>query len=353
MMEDCLKKIVDGQDLTENQAYECMNEMISGKTSQLIMAGFLSALSCKGETSSEITGFVKAMQEACITISPSLDTPLVDTCGTGGDILKTFNVSTTASIIAASCGVIIAKHGNRGVTGKFGGADILEALGVNIEGEADKVEECLEKTGLGFMFAPNFHPAIKNVMPVRKELGIRTVFNILGPLTSPASVTIQLLGVFDPKYVKIMAEVLKNIGHKRAMVVHGFDRQGQPAVDEISTIGKSIIAILDDGKITIQEICPQDLGIKTAQKKHIMAPKTLKENKKLVLNVLKGKKSTEIDESRLNLCLANAGAVLFISGKATNLKEGVEIAQNAIESGLALKKLEDFVEISGSSEIQI
>jgi len=346
MIAECLKKVVSGQDLSEKEAYECMMEMVSGNASDVLMAAFLASLTTKGEVVEEITGFVNAMRDVCIKISPKLEVPLLDTCGTGGDRFKTFNVSTIAAIIAASCGVTIAKHGNRSITSKCGGADILEALGVKIECDVKKVEECIEKAGIGFMFAPNFHPAMRHVMPVRRELGIRTVFNILGPLSSPANANIQLLGVFDPKYVDTMAEVLKNLGTKRAMVVHGFDEDGRPAMDEISIIGKTQFAILDEGKIHKGEIYPEDLGIKRANPEFIRAPEGIDENIELVIQILEGKKETPKMEARLNLSLVNAGAVLFLAGKSKNLKDGIKIARNAVESGSALEKLEEFVKIS-------
>lgn len=346
MIAECLKKVVSGRDLNEDESYECMMEMVSGNASDLHMAAFLSSLATKGETAEEITGFVKAMREVCVIVSPDLEAPLVDTCGTGGDRFKTFNVSTISALIAASCGLIIAKHGNRSITSKCGGADILEALGVKIDCDPHKVEECIEEAGIGFMFAPNFHPAMKNVMPVRKELGIRTVFNILGPLTSPANADIQLLGVFDPRYVNIIAKVLKNLGTKKAMVVHGFDGKENPAMDEISTIGRTKVAILDEGKITVGEFHPEDFGIKKINKELIKAPVTVHENVEIALHVLKGRKESPEKEARLKLCLANTAAILFIAGKAKDLKEGMKIAGEAVNSGLALKKLEEFKKIS-------
>jgi len=346
MIAEYLKKVVSGQDLNEKEAYACMMEMVGGYASDIHMAAFLSALATKGETVEEITGFVKAMREVCVTVLPDRGAPLVDTCGTGGDRFKTFNVSTISALIAASCGVVIAKHGNRNITSKCGGADILEALGVKIDCDPHKVEECIEKAGIGFMFAPNFHPAMKNVMPVRKELGIRTVFNILGPLTSPANADIQLLGVFDPKYVNIIAKVLKNLGTKRAMVVHGFDGGENPSMDEISTIGKTKVAILDEGKIIMDEFHPKDFGIEKANKELIKAPGTVDENVEIVLQVLKGRIESPDKEARLNLCLANTAAILFIAGKAKDLKEGMKIAGEAVNSGAALKKLEQFKIIS-------
>ncbi len=288
------------------------------------------------------------MRSVCIEISPRLESSLVDTCGTGGDIFKTFNVSTTSAIIAASAGVVIAKHGNRSITSKCGGADILEALGVNINCNATEVEECLENAGIGFMFAPNFHPAMKKMMPIRKKLGIRTVFNILGPLTSPANADIQLLGVFDPEYVDIIAQVLKNLGVKRAMVVHGYDENDEPAMDEISTIGKTRVAFLEKGRITVEEIYPEDFGLKRCNPKFIKAPETIEENLKVVKSVLNGKNSSNEDNARLEICLVNTAAILFLAGKAKNFEEGVKIAKNSIESGMAIEKLLKLIDVSNS-----
>jgi len=346
MISKSIKKVVTFEDLSEKEAYECMMDIVSGNASHIQIASFLTALSMKGETVAEITGFVKAMREVCIPVSPNIDAPLVDTCGTGGDKLKTFNISTISAIIAASCGVVIAKHGNRSITSKCGGADILEAFGVTIDCNDEEVEKCMENAGIGFMFAPNFHPAMKHVMPVRQELGIRTVFNILGPLTSPANADIQLLGVFDPQYIEIMANVLKNLGVKRAMVVHGFDEEGCPAMDEISTIGKTKVAILDNNNIEIRELYPEDFGINKTNRELIKASSSLDENMQIAVDVLKGKEENETEKARLDLCLANAGAILFIAGITDNLQDGVKIAKNAVKSGKSLKKLDEFVKNS-------
>lgn len=346
MIADGIKKVISFEDLNEKEAYACMMQIVSGNASYVQIASFLTSLSMKGETVAEITGFVKAMRDVCVPVSPNINAPLVDTCGTGGDTLKTFNISTISAIIAASCGVVIAKHGNRSITSKCGGADILEALGVTIDCSAEKVEKCMEETGIGFMFAPNFHPAMKYVMPVRQELGIRTVFNILGPLTSPANADIQLLGVFDPQYVEIMANVLKNLGLKRAMVVHGFDEKGNPAMDEISTIGKTKIAILDNGEIDIKEIYPEEFGIERTSEELIKASSNLDENMQIAVDVLKGKYRNETEKARLDLCLVNAGAILFIAGVADNLPDGVSIARKAVKSGETIKKLHEFIKNS-------
>lgn len=348
MMVDYLKKVASRKDLSEEEAYNCMSEMISGRASNVHIAAILTGLAVKRESAPEITGFSRAMRDACINVNPDMDIPLVDTCGTGGDRFKTFNVSTAASLIAAACGVAIAKHGNRSITSKCGGADVLEALGVNINCGARGVEHCLEDAGIGFMFAPNFHPAMKHVMPVRKELGIRTVFNIIGPLTSPAKADIQLLGVFDPEYVEVVAEVLKNLGLKRAMVVHGFDDRDEPAMDEISTIGKTRVALLDEGKIKVFDIYPEDFGIERADPEYIKAPETLEGNLDVVRDVLVGKRGDEKDRARLDMCLANSAAILFISGQVETLKEGFKMAEEVVESGAASKKLEEFIRASNS-----
>lgn len=341
-----IQKIVALKDLSEEEAFQCMEEMISGKASDIHMAALLSSLATKGENVDAITGFAKAMRAACTPIKVPKDIKLVDTCGTGGDTLKTFNVSTAAAIIASSVGVNVAKHGNRAVTSSCGGADILESAGVKIDASPEKVAHCLEKVGMGFMFAPNFHPATRNVMPVRQALGIRTVFNILGPLTSPARANIQLLGVFDPKYVEIMAQVLNNLGVERAMVVHGFNENEDMGMDEISSVGPTLVAFIDHGSIEIEKLNPHDFGIEKSECNLIKAPETLKENLDIFLAVLSGKNDTENDKAKLEIALANAGAIIYLAGQAQSLIEGTEIAKESVESGKAIKKLHEFVETS-------
>ncbi len=349
MMAKCIKKVVLFEDLSEKEAYDCMMHIVSGNASNIQIASLLTALSMKGETVDEITGFVKAMRKVSISVSPDINAPLVDTCGTGGDKLKTFNISTISAIIAASCGVAVAKHGNRSITSKCGGADVLEALGVNIDCNAKEVERCMEQAGIGFMFAPNFHPAMKHVMPIRQQIGTRTVFNILGPLTSPASADIQLLGVFDPKYVEIMANVLRKLDIKHAMVVHGFDEEGNPAMDEISTIGKTKVAFINEGMIEVKELYPEDFGIKKIDKEFIKASSNLEKNKKIAVNVLEGKNTTETDRARLDLCLVNAAAILFLANIVDNLPDGVKKSFEAVKSGNATKKLQEFIKSSNKT----
>lgn len=345
MISECLKKVVSGDSLSEEESYQSMMDIINGQSSMVKVGALLTALSVKGETIPEITGFVKAMREASIKVH-SPRKPLVDTCGTGGDTLKTFNVSTASALIAASCGVTIAKHGNRSITSKCGGADILEALGVNINCNAAEVEYCLENAGMGFMFAPLFHPAMRKVAPVRNDLEIRTVFNILGPLTSPASADIQLLGVFDPDYVETLAHVLKNLNVKGAMVVHGYDSKGDPAMDEISTLGKTKVALLRKNQVEVFILHPEDFGINKTTEKYIIAPETLDENIEIFFGVLSGKTDSPADLARLNLCLVNAAAILFIARKASGFEEGMEIALKSVQDGSAFHQLDKFIRIS-------
>jgi anthranilate phosphoribosyltransferase len=346
MLNECLKKVVSGHDLSEEESYQCMVEIKNHNASEVKIAALLTALSMKGETVDEITGFAKAMRETSIKVSSPQGRVLVDTCGTGGDKFKTFNVSTAAAIIAASCGVTIAKHGNRSITSKCGGADILESLGVNINCDAKGVEKCLEEIGLGFMFAPNFHPAMLNVMPIRRILGIRTIFNILGPLTSPANADIQLLGVFDPNYVELMAHVLNNLGVKRALVVHGFDNNDKPAMDEISLLGRSKVAFLSEGEVKIQEWYPDDFGLESTIPDYIKAPENLYENLEVINGVLKGRRNSVGDEARLNLCLINAAAILFVTAETDSLKVAMKMVLESVENGEALNKLDKFIKIS-------
>jgi anthranilate phosphoribosyltransferase len=350
MLSECLKIVASGENLTEDESYQSMLEIIKGQSNKVKVGALLTALSIKGETVPEITGFVRAMREASLKVYSS-QKPLVDTCGTGGNTLKTFNVSTAAALISASCGVTIAKHGNRSITSKCGGADILEALGVNINCNPREVEYCLDNVGMGFMFAPLFHPAMKNVAGVRKELGIRTIFNILGPLTSPACADIQLLGVFDPDYVEPMAQVLKNLKIKRAMVVHGYDSSDNPALDEISIVGKTKIALLEQNKVEVFELYPEDFGIRNTIEKHIIAPDTINENLDIFLDVLNGRLTTFKEESRLNLCLVNAAAILFIAGKVSSLEDGMNVALESVQRGYALHKLNEFIRVSNEKII--
>lgn len=339
-----IRKLASGNDLTKKEAFMCMEAMISGEATPIQMASILSLLTLKGEKEDEITGFAKSMRRACKSVNFS-HLKVVDTCGTGGDKFKTFNVSTAAAIIAAAAGVPVAKHGNRAVTSSCGGADILEAAGIKIELSSKEVLESMEKLGIGFMFAPNFHPATWNVMPVRNELGIRTVFNLLGPLTSPAKAPIQLIGVFDPYYVDLIARVLNNMGIEKAMVVHGYDSHGNPAMDEISNIGPTLVALVENGEISIQKLNPEDFGVEKSPPELIKSPETIEDNLNIFLSVLAGEEDSLKKKARLELVLANAGAIIFLAGKSNSLEEGTKIARKTVISKKAMKKLEEFRQI--------
>src|SRR4030065_213346 len=256
MIAESIQKLVEGRNLTHREASEVMPEIMSEKATNSQVAALLTALRMKGETVEEITAFAEVMRELCCRIHPNVSGRLVDTCGTGGDRTKTFNVSTAASFVIAGAGVPIAKHGNRAVTSRSGSADVLERLGFNLNMQPADVQKAIEQVGIGFMFAPAFHPAMKHVAGTRRELGIRTVFNVLGPLTNPASATAQLLGVYDHKLTSVLAHVLKNLGCEEAMGVHGMD-----GVCEVSTLGKTAIARLRNGKVTMEETSPRDFGV--------------------------------------------------------------------------------------------
>ncbi|UCE57798.1 MAG: anthranilate phosphoribosyltransferase, partial [Candidatus Bathyarchaeota archaeon] len=264
MIRDGILRLVGETDLSYEEAQEIMKEIMSGKATSAQIAAFLAALRMKGESVNEITAFTKVMKDYCHQIHPRVEERLVDTCGTGGDRIKTFNISTTAAFVAAGAGVAIAKHGNRSVTSKSGSADVLERLGLNLNLEPKAVEKVIERVGIGFMFAPAFHPAMKYAIGPRRELGIRTVFNVLGPLTNPADANAQLLGVYDRKLTEPLAYSLKNLGCHEAMVVHGLD-----GLDEISTIGKTVISWLREDEVTTVETVPKDFDIKLARPEDI------------------------------------------------------------------------------------
>jgi len=320
---DFLKTVVEGQNLSQQEARLAMGAMMEGTLTHAQTAGLLIALRMKGETAEEIAEFALAMQERAVLIAPSAQ-PLVDTCGTGGDSSHTFNVSTAAGIVASACGVKIAKHGNRSVSSKCGSADVLEALGVKMLLPA-QVEKCINEIGFGFMFAPLFHPAMKNVMPVRKELGVRTVFNILGPLSNPAGAKRQVLGVYSPSLVPKMAEVLLRLGAKHALVVHS------EGIDEIG-LGNTQACEVLDGKIRAFELHGSDFGLEARELPKVHSSQ---EGAKALLDILSGKEKG----AALDITLLNAAAAIYVSGSAPSIKEGLEIARQAVPSGAALAKL--------------
>lgn len=338
MIKEAIVKIVDKQDLTYDEAYTVMNEIMSGETSPTQNAAFLAALSTKSaraETTDEIAGCAAAMREHATKVPHNFD--VLEIVGTGGDGAQSFNISTTSSIVIAAGGIKVAKHGNRAASSKCGAADCLEALGVNISLSPEKCTELLEKVGICFLFAQKYHTSMKYVGAIRKELGIRTVFNILGPLTNPASPSMQLLGVYDEYLVEPLAKVLSSLGVKRGMVVYGKDK-----LDEISACSPTLICELKEGNYNTYTITPEDFGL-TSCKKEDLTGGTPEENAAITLSILKGEQGP-----KRNAVLLNAGAALYIGKKVDTFADGVKLAARLIDSGKALKKLEEFKKVSNS-----
>ena len=332
MNKEILNKIVTGENLNEKEAYETMNEIMQGITTPAQIASFLTALRVKGETVEEITGCARAMRENAVSLKETY--PLaVDTCGTGGDTKGTFNISTVAAFVVAGTGIMVAKHGNRGVSSKSGSADVLEALGININLTPSQVEECLQKIGIAFFFAPVFHPAMKHAIGPRREIGFRTIFNLLGPLTNPAGVKRQILGVYDLDITELIAGVLKRLGAQNAMVVCG-----EGGIDEISITGFTKITQIKNGEITTYYVRPEDLGLCRYELKDIKGGDA-KVNAEITLNILRGK-----DGPQRLMVIINAAAALIVGGMAKDMRDGIKIAAETIDSGTALKKLESLKE---------
>ncbi|HLD60447.1 MAG TPA: anthranilate phosphoribosyltransferase [Candidatus Bilamarchaeaceae archaeon] len=334
-MRELIKKLINNENLDEKQAEYAINKILKGECSEIQVSSFLTALRIKGETVEELAAFAKVMRSNSIQIHPKSKYQ-VDTCGTGGDGTNTFNISTTAMFVAAGAGCSIAKHGNRSVSSSCGSADLLEGLGVKIDLKPDEVEKSITKVGIGFMLAPLFHPTMKNVMNVRKELGVKTVFNILGPLTNPASTKNQLIGVFDEKLTEKVALVLKKLKLKHALVVHG------SGLDEICLHGKTIVSELKNNEIKTYEIQPEDFGF---ERKPLQTIQTngLKENVQATKDVLEGKNGPHRD-----IVLLNAGTVIYVSGIAGSIKDGIKLAKESIDSGKAKEKLNSLIRFSSS-----
>ena len=333
MIQEAIAKLVEKKNLTQQEAEQVMNEVMEGKATDAQIAAFLISLRMKGETIEEITACAKIMREKANSINPNADY-LVDTCGSGGDKSGTFNVSTASAFAAAGAGVAVAKHGNKSVSSKCGSADVLAALGVNIQLEPKIVEKCIEKTGIGFMFAPLFHPAMKYVMNARKDTGVRTIFNILGPMTNPAGAKSQVIGVFNPALMKDIANAMKNLGSRHVMVVNG------DGLDEITITGKTKVVELKGSKINVYDINPEDYGFDISPLNEILGGDA-KENAKTIISILKGAEGPKRD-----VVLLNAGAAIYVSGKVSSLKEGIEAAKQSIDSGAAMKKLEALKEFT-------
>lgn len=337
MIKEAIKKAVDKIDLSRDEAASVMDEIMKGEATPSQITAVITALRMKGETVEEITGFALKMRDHSIKISPKVK-GLVDTCGTGGDSSGTFNISTTAAIVAAAAGANIAKHGNRSASSKCGSADILEAMGVKIEILPEKVEKCIEATGIGFMYAPSFHPAMKYAGPSRREIGIRTIFNILGPLTNPAGAKKQLIGVFSEELTVLMPLVLQNLGSERVMAVFGRD-----LLDEISVCDKTMISYLKDGVIKNYDIAPEDFQLQKRKKNELLGG-SVNDNIKITYDVLKG---TDKGAKR-DVVLLNTSAVLELAGIARDMIAGIELAKEAIDKGLAFKKLEELIKFTNS-----
>ena len=332
MIKEAIIKLSKKQDLAYAEAEAVMDEIMSGQATPVQMSAYLTALALKGETIDEITASAAGMRAHCIKLLHNLD--VLEIVGTGGDGSNSFNISNTSSLVIAAGGVPVAKHGNRAASSKSGAADVLEALGVKITLTPERSAEILKKINICFLFAQNYHIAMKYVAPIRKELGIRTVFNILGPLSNPAGANMELMGVYDQSLVEPLAQVMANLGVNRGMVVYG-----QDSLDEISMCAPTSVCEIRDGKFTSYEITPEQFGYERCEKGALTGG-TPAENAEITKAILKGE---EKGPKRQAVCL-NAGAALYIAGKAASIEEGVKLAESLIDSGAALKKLGEFVE---------
>jgi anthranilate phosphoribosyltransferase len=325
---------VDGKVLDRREAEEVMDILMRGEATDAQVASLLTALRMRGETADEIAGFAAGMRRAAVTLSPRVE-PLVDTCGTGGDGLSTFNISTAAAFIAAGAGVYVAKHGNRGVSSPCGSADVMEALGVRLDLEPERVQACIEEVGIGFLFAPLFHPAMRHVMKARRELGIPTVFNLLGPLVNPAGVRRQVLGVGAAEKAPLLARALAELGTERAMVVHAED-----GMDEISLCSPTKIWMVEKGEVTEDLFQPARLGLEACPP-HCLKGGGAEENARIIREILEGRTGPRSDIAKLN-----AAAAIVVAGRARDLEEGLSRAEESVRSGSAARKLEEMVEFT-------
>jgi anthranilate phosphoribosyltransferase len=327
MFRENLKKIIERKDLSETEMAQMIADIFSGEITDAQVGAFMAALATKGETFEELAGAASAMRKKARRIQTSAKT-VVDTCGTGGDGAKTFNISTTSAFVVAGCGITVAKHGNRSVSSQCGSADLLEALGIKLDTAPEIVEEAVRETGIGFLFAPLYHGAMKYAAKARKEIGLRSIFNMLGPLTNPASANCQLLGVYAPELTEMFAQALRILGVKRAFVVHGHD-----GLDEISVCAPTRISELNDGMIRTYNISPEQFFGETAKAGDLAGGSPV-DNAEITRSILNGEKGP-----KRNIILINASAALVAAGKASNLKEGIALAENSIDSGAATAKL--------------
>ena len=345
MILESLKKVVEREDLSAEDAFMTMDEIMSGKATDAQIAAFLTALRLKGETVAEITGFARAMREKVspvkvrghvdASISGTDREALVDTCGTGGDASNTFNISTATAFVVAGAGIPVAKHGNRSVSSLCGSADVVEALGVSLELPPEQVGQCIDEVGIGFLYAPLLHKAMKYVMTARREIRIRTVFNILGPLTNPAGASAQVVGVYQEGLTEVLARVLNELGSRRAFVVHGLD-----GLDEISASGESKISEVRGGRVYSYRVSPEDFGLRRSRLSDLQGGNAA-ENAQIIRRILNGEEGPKRD-----VVLMNASLAIAAGGKATDFQEGVKVAAQSIDSGAAMEKLRRLVEFS-------
>jgi anthranilate phosphoribosyltransferase len=339
MVKEIIRKLVDGIDLNEEETADAFRRIIMGEATNAQIGAFLTALRMKGETVEEMIGMTRVMRSMCVKVEVGSTQGLIDIVGTGGDRFKTFNISTVAALIVAGAGGKVAKHGNRAITGRCGSADLLEALGVNINAGPERVKECISSANIGFMFAPNYHPAMRRVMEPRREIGIRTIFNVLGPITNPAGVVSQVVGVSDEDLIVKVARALPRLGCRHAMVVHGHE-----GMDEISVSGETKIAWIKEGEISLLELHPSRIGIKPV-KPDLIISESVEKSVETAVKVLNN--CYPDDDPRKLVAIVNAAAGLLVAGLADRFDEAVELAKEALESGRALKRLEELVKVSG------
>lgn len=345
MIREYIPVLLENRDLTREQAEAAMMDIMSGQATPSQISAFLIGLKKKGETVDEITAIARVMRSFSRTVSPKVTGYLLDTCGTGGDRTKTFNVSTTAAFVIAAAGVRVAKHGNRSFTSRCGSADVLERLGVNLEVEPAVVERAIEEIGIGFMFAPNFHPAMRSVASIRREIGVRTVFNILGPLTNPAGASAQLIGVYDRDLLEPMCLAASNLGARSVMTVYGLD-----GVDEISLTGKTVMVKQHDGKMVRDEILPEDLGLDETTPEMLVGGDP-EQNARITAQILSGDLGR--DDPRVQIVAANAAAGLVLCEAARDMRAGVELALGAVENGKGLHILRQLIELYGGNPARL
>ena len=337
--QEALTRVIEHREILHDEMLSLMRQIIEGRISPVLIAAIISGLRVKKETIGEITAAAQVMREFVTKVDVTDLQNLVDTCGTGGDTAHTFNISTAAAFVAAAADARIAKHGGRSVSSRSGSADVLEALGVNLIQTPKQVADAINNIGVGFMFAPNFHSAMKHVTPIRRELGVRTIFNILGPLTNPAGAKNQVLGVFSPELVGILVHTLQRLGSQHVMIVHG-----QDGLDEITTAGETLVGELRHGKITEYTISPENFGMKISNLAAIKV-QNITQSKNMLLSILNNEPGAALD-----IVLLNAGAAIYVAGVTESLGQGIEKARIVIKNGLAKKKLQELIKFTNQKQ---